>query len=73
MNPAMNTRIDSGDQIFALAEDDDKMHVSALGRIPIDENLIRKTGKAPRPGRRRLSSLAGTVQARPSSANWIIM
>ncbi len=49
MNPAMSTRIDSGDQIFALAEDDDKIHVSGLSRIPIDENLIHKTGKAPRP------------------------
>ena len=49
MNPAMNTRLDSANQIFALAEDDDKIQPSGLARSPVDESLIQKTGKAPRP------------------------
>jgi voltage-gated potassium channel Kch len=49
MNPAMDARIESGDQIFALAEDDDKITLSGLSRIPLDESLIQlneKTSKA---------------------------
>jgi len=49
MNPSMNTRLDPGDEIFALAADDDKVQPSGLARSPVDESLIQKTGKAPRP------------------------
>ncbi len=49
MNPPMNTRIESGDQIFAIAEDDDKIELSGLSNIPLDEKLIQKTAKASRP------------------------
>ncbi|MBI5945370.1 MAG: NAD-binding protein [Chloroflexi bacterium] len=51
MSPAMDTRIEPGDQIFAIAEDDDKIHLSNLSRIPLDESLIQTNGKAasPRP------------------------
>jgi voltage-gated potassium channel Kch len=49
MSPSMDARIESGDQIFALAEDDDKITLSGLSRIPLDEGLIHlneKTSKA---------------------------
>jgi voltage-gated potassium channel Kch len=49
MNPPMDTRIKSGDQIFAIAEDDDKIHLTEQTRIPVDEKLIQKTAKASRP------------------------
>jgi voltage-gated potassium channel Kch len=49
MNPPMDTRINSGDQIFAIAEDDDKIHLTEQTRIPLDEKLIQKTAKASRP------------------------
>jgi hypothetical protein len=37
----MDTRIQSGDQIFALAGDDDKINLSGLARIPFEESLIQ--------------------------------
>jgi voltage-gated potassium channel Kch len=49
MNPPMNTRIQSGDQIFAIAEDDDKINLSGLSHIPLDESLIKIHGKTSRP------------------------
>ncbi len=49
MNPAMDMRIKSGDHIFALAEDDDKIELTEQSRIPLDEKLIQKTAKAARP------------------------
>ena len=49
MNPSMKTRVDPGDRIFALAEDDDKIQLSGLTDIPVDEKLIQKIGKATRP------------------------
>ena len=45
MNPAMDTRLETGDQIFALAEDDDKITLAGLTHIPFDESLIRINGK----------------------------
>ena len=41
MSPSTDTRIESGDHIFALAEDDDKIILSGLSRIPFDESLIQ--------------------------------
>jgi voltage-gated potassium channel Kch len=49
MSPAMDTRIQSGDQIFVIAEDDDKIKLSELSRIPFDESLIRVLGAVSRP------------------------
>ncbi len=49
MNPPMNTRIQSGDQIFAIAEDDDRIKLSNLSRIPLDESLILKHGRSSKP------------------------
>jgi Trk K+ transport system NAD-binding subunit len=49
MNPPMDSRIEPGDQIFAIAEDDDKIQLSGLSRIPLDESLIHTTGKVTTP------------------------
>ncbi|MEW6406788.1 MAG: NAD-binding protein, partial [Chloroflexota bacterium] len=43
MNPSMDSRIEPGDQIFALAEDDDKIILSKDSRVTLDESLIQKT------------------------------
>jgi len=49
LNPPMDSRIEPGDQIFALAEDEDRILLSNLSRIPLDESLIQPVGKASRP------------------------
>ncbi len=49
MNPPMDTRIQSGDQIFAIAEDDDKIILSNASRATIDESLIQQSGKESKP------------------------
>ncbi len=49
MSPSMDTRIQSGDQIFAIAEDDDKIELSNASRITIDESLIQQSGKVSKP------------------------
>jgi ion channel POLLUX/CASTOR len=49
MSPAMDTRIQSGDQVFVIAEDDDKIKLSGISRIPLDENLIRVSGAVSTP------------------------
>jgi voltage-gated potassium channel Kch len=49
MSPAMDTRIQSGDQIFVIAEDDDKIKLSGLSRIPFDESLIQVSGAVSKP------------------------
>jgi voltage-gated potassium channel Kch len=45
LNPAMDTRIESSDQVFALAADDDTIRLSGLNPVPIDETLIRSSRK----------------------------
>jgi ion channel POLLUX/CASTOR len=49
MNPAMDTRIQSGDQVFVIAEDDDKIQLSGLSRVPLDESLIQVSGAVSKP------------------------
>ena len=49
LSPSMDTRIQSGDQVFVLSADEDKINLSGLSRIPLDENLIQISGKASRP------------------------
>jgi voltage-gated potassium channel Kch len=49
MSPAMDIRIQSGDQIFVIAEDDDKIKLSGLSRIPLDESLIQVAGTVSKP------------------------
>jgi voltage-gated potassium channel Kch len=46
LNPPMDTRIEPGDYLFALSEDDDTIRLSGLTSIPIEEGLIRSGGKA---------------------------
>jgi Trk K+ transport system NAD-binding subunit len=46
LNPSMDRRIEPGDHLFALSEDDDTIHLSGLSTIPIEEGLIRSSGKA---------------------------
>ena len=49
MNPPMDTRIESGDQIFAIAEDDDKIILTNNTVISLDESLILQNGKTTKP------------------------
>ncbi len=49
MNPPIDGRIESGDQLFLIAEDDDKIQLSGLARLPIDESLIQQGGKSSKP------------------------
>jgi len=46
LNPPMDTRIEPGDYLFALSKDDDTIRLSGLANIPIEEGLIRASGKA---------------------------
>jgi voltage-gated potassium channel Kch len=48
LSPAMDTRIESGDQIFVIAEDDDKIKLAA-SRPQFDESLIQPAGSASKP------------------------
>jgi ion channel POLLUX/CASTOR len=49
MNPSMDMRIEPGDRIIAIAEDDDKIELANLPRLPLDENLIMQNGRASKP------------------------
>jgi voltage-gated potassium channel Kch len=49
MNPPMETPVQAGDQIFALAADDDTIRLSGVARPPVDEKLLRSNGKPRRP------------------------
>lgn len=44
LNPPMDTRIEPGDTIFALSDDDDTIKLSGLASIPLQEGLIRSNG-----------------------------
>jgi voltage-gated potassium channel Kch len=46
LNPPMESRLEPGDQLFALSEDDDTIRLSGLTNIPIEEGLIRTSKKA---------------------------
>ena len=48
-NPKMDTRIQPGDFIFAIAEDDDKIEYTGSIRVSIEESLIQKNGKKSKP------------------------
>jgi voltage-gated potassium channel Kch len=48
MSPAMETRIEPGDQVFVIAEDDDKIALSNT-RVTLDESLIQLPGKVSKP------------------------
>ncbi len=53
LNPAMDTRIVADDQIFALSEDHNTIHLAGLSRVPLDESLIgfEKRARPPQPER----------------------
>ena len=53
LNPLMDTRIEPGDQLFALSEDDDTIKLSGLANVPIEEGLIRASGKPHKAGPER--------------------
>lgn len=66
LNPPMDTRLEPGDQLFALSEDDDTIRLSGLSNIPIEEGLIRTGVKAHKPGPERTliigwNGSAGTI------------
>jgi voltage-gated potassium channel Kch len=46
LSPSMDTRIESGDQIFALSADDDTIRVSGQSAPPIGEGVIRSNRSA---------------------------
>ena len=43
LSPPMDSQIESGDQIFALAADDDTIRLSGSGPAPINETIIRSS------------------------------
>ena len=45
LSPPMDARIENGDQIYALAADDDTIRISTVSPIPIDEAVIRSSRK----------------------------
>ncbi|MBN1453740.1 MAG: NAD-binding protein [Anaerolineales bacterium] len=49
LNPPMDTRIEPGDHLFALSEDDDTIRLSSAANIPLEEGLIRASGRAHKP------------------------
>lgn len=53
LNPPMDSRLEPGDQLFALSEDDNTIQLSGFANIPIEESLIRAGSKAHRPGPER--------------------
>jgi ion channel POLLUX/CASTOR len=53
LNPPMDARLEPGDRLFALSEDDDTIRLSGLPNLPIEEGLIRTGRRAHRPGPER--------------------
>ncbi|HSM70944.1 MAG TPA: NAD-binding protein [Anaerolineales bacterium] len=49
VSPPMDTPIENGDEIFALSADDDTVRLSNRELSPIDETLIRSSGKPVKP------------------------
>ena len=49
LSPAMDARIESGDQIFALSADDDTIRLSNQSLPPIDKTLIRSSRNPVKP------------------------
>jgi voltage-gated potassium channel Kch len=49
MNPPMETRIDPGDDVFAISEDDDTVLIHGMASIPIDEQAINPPGRMHKP------------------------
>lgn len=47
LNPPMTRRIEEGDRIIAISEDDDTVRLSGLAELGIDESAIRTPGARP--------------------------
>jgi Trk K+ transport system NAD-binding subunit len=45
LNPPMDTRLEAGDQLFALSEDDDTIRLSGLAQPPVEASLVRGDAK----------------------------
>ena len=54
LNPTMDTKIDAGDRIIAIAEDDDTIVLSGRREHPVDAAAIRKAPTGKRPPERTL-------------------
>ncbi len=50
LNPPMDSRIEAGDRIFALSQDDDTIRLSGLSRPPVREEAIRANHRVLQPG-----------------------
>jgi len=48
MNPAMDSRIESGDSLFALSADDDTVRLSGLTNLPVKEEAFQVRLSAPK-------------------------
>lgn len=48
LSPSMDTQIQSDDQVFVIAEDDDKIKIADPSRFSLDESLIRVSGAVAR-------------------------
>jgi voltage-gated potassium channel Kch len=49
LNPPMDARIEWGDEVFVIAEDDGKLQLSAPSQVPLDESMIQASGAVTRP------------------------
>ena len=49
LSPPMDTRIEAGDQVFALSADDDTIRISGESRPPLNESAIRSNRSALEP------------------------
>jgi hypothetical protein len=45
----MDARIEWGDEVFVIAEDDGKLQLSAPSQVPLDESMIQASGAVTRP------------------------
>jgi voltage-gated potassium channel Kch len=48
LNPPMETRLQSGDRLIVIADDDDTIHVSHRAELPIDRRATRRPRRSPR-------------------------
>ncbi|HCM96885.1 MAG: hypothetical protein A2X25_05500 [Chloroflexi bacterium GWB2_49_20] len=49
LNPAMDSLIQTGDQVFGLSQDDDTLRSSGLTAYPVDESLLQPSRPASQP------------------------
>lgn len=54
LNPPMDTRIEPGDQVIAISEDDDTVRLSGLSEVPVEPGAVRVPVLRPQPAERTL-------------------